>query len=105
MNCEPCVQCAAALRESEVAGVVYGCANPRFGGNGSLLSVHERDFVDDGKPGYKVTGGVREKEAVNVLRLFYDRENESAPEEKRAKKDGKRRADYEGLEELERELK
>ena len=68
VTCEPCIMCAAALsllRFQQVKGwgqhepklctdewdtsnaaylmlqVTYGCANERFGGCGSILSVHE----------------------------------------------------------------
>ena len=94
VNCEPCIQCAAALRHVGIKSVVYGCSNPRFGGAGSLLPLHSPSFLPDGHQGYSVTGGVREEEAVNVLRTFYDRENESAPVEKRTKKEGKSTANY-----------
>jgi tRNA-specific adenosine deaminase 2 len=38
---EPCVMCAAALRIVGLQSVVYGCGNERFGGCGSVLSIHE----------------------------------------------------------------
>ena len=34
--------CAAALRLVRIGRVVYGCANERFGGCGSVLAVHQR---------------------------------------------------------------
>ena len=36
---EPCVMCAAALRIVGLVEVYYGCANDRFGGCESVLSV------------------------------------------------------------------
>merc|ERR1711962_1738128 len=42
---EPCIMCAAALRISGLRKVVYGCPNPRFGGCGSTLDVHVKEFV------------------------------------------------------------
>ena len=41
---EPCIMCAAALRFVGVRNVVFGCPNPRFGGCGSVLDVHSRNF-------------------------------------------------------------
>jgi tRNA-specific adenosine deaminase 2 len=38
---EPCIMCAEALRVLRVTRVWYGCSNSRFGGNGSILSLHE----------------------------------------------------------------
>ena len=41
---EPCIMCAAALRYIGVRSVVFGCTNPRFGGCGSVLDVHKKEF-------------------------------------------------------------
>ncbi|KAL9963548.1 hypothetical protein ACROYT_G027067 [Oculina patagonica] len=41
---EPCIMCAAALRYLSVPKVVFGCANERFGGCGSILSIHTDDY-------------------------------------------------------------
>ena len=38
---EPCVMCAAALRLVEIPMVYFGAANDRFGGCGSVFSVHQ----------------------------------------------------------------
>ena len=45
VTCEPCIMCAAALRILGIKRVFYGCSNPRFGGNGSVESVHSIPFV------------------------------------------------------------
>lgn len=37
---EPCIMCAAALRQYGIRAVYYGCANERFGGTGGVLSIH-----------------------------------------------------------------
>lgn len=37
---EPCIMCAAALRQLGIKEVFYGCANDRFGGCGSVLGVN-----------------------------------------------------------------
>lgn len=37
---EPCVMCASALRQYRIRAVYFGCANDRFGGTGSILSLH-----------------------------------------------------------------
>ena len=41
VTCEPCVMCAGAMSALGVRRVVYGCANDKFGGNGTVLGVHE----------------------------------------------------------------
>ena len=81
---EPCIMCAAALRSLNVPLVVYGCANERFGGCGSVLSAH----VD---PAYVKTtlqciGGCMKEESIKLLKDFYNQENPSAPVDKRKEK-------------------
>ena len=49
MTCEPCIMCAAALSLLRLQRVVFGCANERFGGCGSVLAVHERGGVPCGR--------------------------------------------------------
>uniref|UniRef100_UPI00358F275D tRNA-specific adenosine deaminase 2 isoform X1 n=1 Tax=Myxine glutinosa TaxID=7769 RepID=UPI00358F275D len=46
---EPCVMCTAALRFLRIKAVVYGCRNERFGGCGSVLSVHSDNLPNTGK--------------------------------------------------------
>lgn len=38
---EPCIMCAAALRQVGIKRVVFGAGNERFGGNGSVLGCHD----------------------------------------------------------------
>ncbi|OJJ06881.1 hypothetical protein ASPVEDRAFT_201184 [Aspergillus versicolor CBS 583.65] len=73
---EPCVMCAAALRQYQIRSVYYGCGNERFGGTGSILSLHSDSAID--RP-YSVYGGLQRKEAIMLLRRFYIQENEKAP--------------------------
>jgi tRNA(Arg) A34 adenosine deaminase TadA len=49
VTCEPCIMCAAALSLMSIRRVVFGCANDRFGGCGSVLAVHERGVVPCGR--------------------------------------------------------
>lgn len=37
---EPCIMCAAAMRQVGIEKVIYGCANDRFGGTGGVQSIH-----------------------------------------------------------------
>lgn len=37
---EPCIMCAAALQQHCIRAVYFGCSNDRFGGTGSILSIH-----------------------------------------------------------------
>ncbi|OJJ33118.1 hypothetical protein ASPWEDRAFT_53162 [Aspergillus wentii DTO 134E9] len=73
---EPCVMCASALKQYQIRAVYFGCANERFGGTGSVLSLHSDPTID---PPYPVHGGLFHKEAVMLLRRFYIQENDRAP--------------------------
>ena len=67
---EPCVLCAAALARAGVRRIVFGCANEKFGGCGTVM-----DVAGEGGGGPQVTGGVRAAEAVALLKAFYARPN------------------------------
>ena len=67
---EPCVMCAAALARAGVRRIVFGCANEKFGGCGTVM-----DVAGEGGGGPQVTGGVRAAEAVALLKAFYARPN------------------------------
>lgn len=73
---EPCVMCASALRQYGIRSVYFGCGNERFGGNGSVLSIHADQSID---PPYASYGGLYRKEAIMLLRRFYIQENGNAP--------------------------
>ena len=83
VTCEPCIMCASAIARLQIARVVYGCRNDKFGGCGSVLDL----LPSAGGSCQEVVGGVCEKEAVALLRSFYKRENCYAPEDKRKRKD------------------
>ncbi|MES1908790.1 MAG: hypothetical protein MHM6MM_001661 [Cercozoa sp. M6MM] len=101
---EPCIMCGYTLRLLGIDRVVFGCSNPRFGGNGSVLALHERDTRPhestddateprdqeacglDGCQGYPITAGVRADEAIALLKDFYATGNPNAPESKRRRR-------------------
>eukprot|EP00968_Pinguiococcus_pyrenoidosus_P025829 scaffold7029_cov375-Pinguiococcus_pyrenoidosus.AAC.14 len=99
VTCEPCIMCAAALGRLGIRRVVFGCHNPRcvaaacrhkrlrgvecgadclsrFGGCGSILSIHCEDAVDQR---YDIVPGVLQEEGLSLLRRFYMRENANVP--------------------------
>ena len=78
---EPCVMCAAALRVVGLTEVYYGCANDRFGGCESVLSVHK--VSPHVVPPLKITFGILKEEAIQLLQQFYERGNAKLPEAKR----------------------
>uniref|UniRef100_A0A8C4QQU3 CMP/dCMP-type deaminase domain-containing protein n=1 Tax=Eptatretus burgeri TaxID=7764 RepID=A0A8C4QQU3_EPTBU len=71
---EPCIMCTAALRFLRIKAVVYGCRNERFGGCGSVLSVHSDNLPNTGKS-YQCISGHRAQEAVDMLKSFYRGQN------------------------------
>jgi tRNA-specific adenosine deaminase 2 len=73
---EPCIMCASILRQYRIRTVYYGCGNERFGGTGSVLSIHSDAGVDLPYPSH---GGLYRKEAIMLLRRFYIQQNEKAP--------------------------
>ena len=80
-------QCAAALSMVGIGRVFFGCSNDRFGGCGSILHLHKADALPSARHvGFPIVGGILEKEAIGLLRSFYDRENFHAPDEKRKRK-------------------
>ncbi|KAK8986646.1 hypothetical protein V6N11_010199 [Hibiscus sabdariffa] len=81
VTCEPCIMCAAALSFLGIKEVYYGCANEKFGGCGSILSLHSscsEPSISDEVPqrkGFKCTGGLMASEAVSLFRCFYEQGN------------------------------
>ncbi|PKI56679.1 hypothetical protein CRG98_022929 [Punica granatum] len=72
VTCEPCIMCASALSILGIKEVYYGCANDKFGGCGSILSLHIAR-------GFKCYGGIMASEAVSLFRDFYEQGNPNAP--------------------------
>lgn len=77
--------CMTALFNLHVKEIIYGCKNDRFGG---ATFVNVAQLLNNSTT--KVTSGVRETEAMQLLKEFYQGENPAAPisaKEKRRKKD------------------
>jgi tRNA-specific adenosine deaminase 2 len=89
VTCEPCVMCAAMLGQlpCERVKVTFGCANDKFGGGGTCLSVHEMEgmpsCLGSSSPSfskaYECVGGLYRDEAVELFQRFYVRGNPKAP--------------------------
>ncbi|PNT77509.1 hypothetical protein BRADI_1g63890v3 [Brachypodium distachyon] len=86
VTCEPCIMCASALSILGIREVYFGCANDKFGGCGSVMSLHENSSLDDLSGGhnprlrgFKCTGGIMAEEAVALFRNFYEQGNPNAP--------------------------
>ncbi|KAL0033796.1 hypothetical protein WJX77_005392 [Trebouxia sp. C0004] len=83
VTCEPCIMCAGALASLGIGHVYYGCQNDRFGGCGSILSLHEKGCGTCGREckrsRFACSGGLLAAEAINLLRQFYASGNPNAP--------------------------
>ena len=66
---EPCLMCAGALLQAHVGRLVFGAWDDKAGAAGSMY-----DVVRDRRLPFRaeVVGGVREDEAVALLRGFFD---------------------------------
>ncbi|CAH8528185.1 unnamed protein product [Schistosoma turkestanicum] len=83
---EPCIMCTAAMRftlPAHLKSITYGACNERFGGCGSVLSVHNSPSP---VAPLNCIAGVEAEAAVELLKKFYAQENENAPEELRKRK-------------------
>ena len=79
--------CAAALSLLRFGRVVYGCANDRFGGCGSVLDVHQQGVMPCGEAASQTQetaacslpceGGLYADQAIALLKSFYLRGNPS----------------------------
>ena len=67
---EPCVMCAAACVAARIERIVYGCADPKGGGAGSVLNVADNPGLNHR---IDVKKGVLEEEASSLLKEFFQK--------------------------------
>lgn len=92
LTLEPCIMCCSFLRKFGFAAVLYGAANDRFGGAGSIYSVHSNPSIDcEPLQCLPVLDSAR---AINLLQRFYDQTNVNAPKDKVIVKNKKRAREY-----------
>ncbi|XP_025405950.1 tRNA-specific adenosine deaminase 2 [Sipha flava] len=72
---EPCIMCAAMLTNIGCTKIIYGCANDRFGGCGTVLMV-------PGLEKLKVQGDFYGNQSMDLLKQFYKGQNPNAPKNK-----------------------
>ncbi len=65
---EPCLQCAGALIHARVRRVIWGAADPKFGGVVSLATLFDLPGIN-----HKVEhiGGIRAQESAELLQTFF----------------------------------
>lgn len=80
LTLEPCIMCCRALRSLRVKAVLFGAANDRFGGAGSVYNVHSNDQIQD-EP-LTCISKLDSTRAIQLLQQFYDQTNYNAPQNK-----------------------
>lgn len=70
---EPCVMCAGAMVEARLKRVVYAAADEQKGAVDSRFNLVENPFLDHR---LEVIAGVREREAKELLELFFKSKRE-----------------------------
>ncbi len=65
---EPCVMCSGAIGLARIPQVIYGAANQKFGGAGSLY-----DILSDERLNHRVAveTGILEEECASLMRTFF----------------------------------
>jgi tRNA(adenine34) deaminase len=65
---EPCIMCMGAVIHARLQRVVYGAADPKWGGAGSLF-----DLADDPRLNHRVevVGGICEPECRELMQSFF----------------------------------
>jgi tRNA(adenine34) deaminase len=71
---EPCVMCAAACVAARIERIVYGCADPKGGGAGSVLDITGSPKLNHQ---VRVEGGLLAAEASELLREFFRQRREA----------------------------
>lgn len=73
---EPCIQCAGALLHARVRRLVYGAADPKFGGVESLARLLELPGLNHR---IEAQGGVGAEESAALLQEFFRRRRRQEP--------------------------
>ena len=67
---EPCVMCAGAMVNTRLGRLVFGCADPRCGAAGSVLTLTDQPGMLHTVP---VTGGVLAEACLGLIQDFFRR--------------------------------
>ncbi|EUD67794.1 hypothetical protein C922_01983 [Plasmodium inui San Antonio 1] len=74
VTCEPCIMCVYALKLMGIKNIYFCCLNERFGGCGSVLSLHKT--YQDINVNYIKSGGCTDR-SISLMQSFYKAGNPS----------------------------
>lgn len=67
---EPCIMCLGAMVHARIGGLVYGAAEPRFGG----ISILEKAWKEGRYPfRFPIHGGLMASESSAIMKEFFSR--------------------------------
>ena len=76
VTAEPCLMCLGAMVQARIGGLVYACAEPRFGGVAVLQALWKEGRYPHRFP---IICGLLEEEARELLRDFFARKRDVHP--------------------------
>ena len=82
---EPCVMCSGAIGLARIPQVIYGAANQKFGGAGSLYAILTDERLNHR---VEVETGVLEAECAAIMQTFFRQGRQRKKEAKRLAKEG-----------------
>jgi tRNA(adenine34) deaminase len=68
---EPCIMCAGALLQARLPRLVFGAADPKAGGCGSVYDITSDERLNHR---VEVVGGVLRQETASILRSFFEQQ-------------------------------
>lgn len=81
LTLEPCIMCCRIMRRLKFKAILFGAKNERFGGAGSVLSIHSDVNIKD--PILKCIPDVIDTDrTIQLLKCFYSQTNTNAPKNK-----------------------
>ena len=82
---EPCVMCSGAIGLARIPQVIYGAANQKFGGAGSLYAILTDERLNHR---VEVETGILEAECAAIMQTFFRQGRQRKKEAKRLAKEG-----------------
>lgn len=65
---EPCIMCASAAVLARIDTIIFGAADPKFGGCGSILNIPAQENLNHR---INIISGVLENESIEMMQSFF----------------------------------